>query len=71
MTQNGVTNARGNENWSDFNSPERNVDGAVTMAMQLRGTQVVSTPEPASVVLTATGLAGLLGYARRRRASPA
>lgn len=70
-TQNGVTNVVGNENWYDFNSPTRAGDGAATIAMQLRTGSVVATPEPGSLVLTATGLAGLVGVSRRRRVSQA
>lgn len=71
LTQNGVTNLPANENWSDFNSPTRGGDGAATIAMQLRTGSVVATPEPTSLVLTATGLAGLVAFFRRRRLNQA
>jgi len=67
-TRNGVTNAGRNEDRSDFNSPVRDPDGALTMALQLRGTQVVSTPEPASIVLASSGAPGFGRVRRRRRA---
>ena len=40
-----------------------------TTEVTLNTAQVVSTPEPASVVLMATGLLGVIGAARRKRAT--
>lgn len=68
ITQNGVTNLAANENWSNFASPTRGPDGGDLLGMNIEGTSVVATPEPASIALTATGLVGLLGFVRRRRA---